>query len=95
MINELKQAFVDQVRTIKWMDDVTKKVTIEKTREMITFIGYPDWLFQQGKLDEYYDDVIIIWLLLLFSQIDIRSLYFLITSTVLRGRAHLKLFLIG
>lgn len=57
MVNEIKQAFVDHVKTINWMDEVTKKVTIEKSREMITFIGYPDWLFKEGKLDEYYADV--------------------------------------
>lgn len=57
MVNELKQSFVDHVKGILWMDDITKKVTIEKTEEMITFIGYPNWLFEQGKLDEYYADV--------------------------------------
>lgn len=60
MINELKQTFVNHVKTIDWMDEATKKVTIEKSQEMISFIGYPNWLFQPGKLDEFYADVSII-----------------------------------
>lgn len=57
MINEIKRAFVQHVESIDWMDSQTKKVTLEKSKEMITFIGYPDWLFEEGELDEYYADV--------------------------------------
>lgn len=57
MVSELKQSFIDHVKEIQWMDDITKKVTIEKIQEMLTFIGYPNWLIEQGKLDEYYADV--------------------------------------
>ncbi|CAH1159649.1 unnamed protein product [Phaedon cochleariae] len=59
MVHELKSAFVKHVNSINWMDSATKKVTLEKSKEMITFIGYPDWLFEKGELDKYYDDVII------------------------------------
>lgn len=60
MVSDLKQAFVDHVKNINWMDHATKEITIEKSQEMISFIGYPDWLFEQGKMDDYYFDVIII-----------------------------------
>ncbi|VEN52696.1 unnamed protein product [Callosobruchus maculatus] len=56
MINEIKQAFVNHVNNINWMDSDTKKVTLEKCKEMISFIGYPNWLLESGKLDEYYED---------------------------------------
>lgn len=57
MINEIKKAFVQHIESINWMDSETKKVTMEKSKEMITFIGYPDWLVEEGKLDDYYKDV--------------------------------------
>ncbi|CAH1963551.1 unnamed protein product [Acanthoscelides obtectus] len=57
MINEMKQAFMNHVYNINWMDWETKRVTLEKCKEMISFVGYPDWLFEDGKLDEYYEDV--------------------------------------
>lgn len=64
MVSEIKQSFVEVVKKIKWMDDITKRVTIEKNQEMITFIGYPNWLFENGKLDEYYADVSLVSILL-------------------------------
>ncbi|XP_057672734.1 endothelin-converting enzyme 1 isoform X2 [Diorhabda carinulata] len=57
MILGLKQAFVNSVNQINWMDKQTKMVTLEKSTEMMSFIGYPDWLFQNGELDKYYNDV--------------------------------------
>ncbi|XP_077301172.1 neprilysin-1-like [Arctopsyche grandis] len=39
------------------MDLPTKKVTIEKVRSMKSLIGFPDWLFEPGKLEEYYEGV--------------------------------------
>lgn len=54
MIQDIKDAFVEHVRNIDWMDAPTKKVTLEKSKEMISFIGYPDWLFKDGALDKKY-----------------------------------------
>ncbi|XP_074037562.1 endothelin-converting enzyme homolog isoform X2 [Leptinotarsa decemlineata] len=59
MVNELKNAFVEHVNGINWMDRATKQVTLEKSKEMLTFIGYPEWLFENGQLDKYYADVVI------------------------------------
>ncbi|KAG5890093.1 hypothetical protein JTB14_003656 [Gonioctena quinquepunctata] len=59
MVSELKNAFVNHVNSINWMDSATKRVTLEKSKEMLTFIGYPDWLFQKGELDKVYADVLI------------------------------------
>ncbi|CAG9861144.1 unnamed protein product [Phyllotreta striolata] len=59
MIEEIKNAFVAHVKGIRWMDGKTKRATLEKTKEMLTFVGYPDWLFQKGKLDEHYSDYVI------------------------------------
>ncbi|XP_072385785.1 endothelin-converting enzyme 1 isoform X1 [Diabrotica undecimpunctata] len=59
MIQGLKDSFINSVNQITWMDSKTKKVTVEKSKETISFIGYPDWLYQEGELDRYYSDVII------------------------------------
>lgn len=55
MINDIKAAFVDHVKTLKWMDKDTKKVTLEKTEEMLSLVGYPDWLFKDGAVDRKYE----------------------------------------
>ncbi|CAG9762242.1 unnamed protein product [Ceutorhynchus assimilis] len=54
MINHIKEAFVEHVQGITWMDSSTKKVTLEKSKEMLSFIGYPDWLFKDGAVDRKY-----------------------------------------
>lgn len=57
MIMEIKHSFVNHVRMIDWMDSVTKARTLEKNKEMMSFIGYPEWLFDNVTLEEYYKDV--------------------------------------
>ncbi|XP_050300077.1 neprilysin isoform X2 [Anthonomus grandis grandis] len=54
MINDIKAAFVEHVRGITWMDDATKKVTLQKSEEMLSLVGYPDWLYEPGALDRKY-----------------------------------------
>ncbi|XP_074037560.1 endothelin-converting enzyme homolog [Leptinotarsa decemlineata] len=60
MLKRLKTAFENHVTNLDWMDNTTKKVTLQKSREMISFLGYPDWLFEKGALDKYYDGLKII-----------------------------------
>lgn len=57
MLDDIKEAFVEQVNSISWMDKDTKKATLEKCQEMISFIGYPEWLFHEGALEVYYEGV--------------------------------------
>ena len=40
-----------------WMDQRTKQATLEKNRKMESQIGFPDWLFTENELDEYYENV--------------------------------------
>lgn len=54
MINDIKDSFVEHVHGLSWMDDPTKEVTLEKSEEMRSFVGYPDWLFKEGALDKKY-----------------------------------------
>lgn len=58
MINDIKNAFIQHVQGITWMDKATRQVTLEKAAEMLSFVGYPDWLFKDGALDRKYQGVI-------------------------------------
>lgn len=57
MLDNIKQAFASMVLRTDWMDQRTKLATLEKNRKMKTQIGFPDWLFAEKELDEYYESV--------------------------------------
>lgn len=53
----MKNALARLVGRAKWMDDDTKLATYEKIEQMKTLIGFPDWLLEEGKLEEYYQGI--------------------------------------
>lgn len=57
MLDDIKQAFASLVLRTDWMDQQTKKATLEKNRKMESQIGFPDWLFDEKVLNEYYEGV--------------------------------------
>ncbi|XP_041981184.1 endothelin-converting enzyme 2 [Aricia agestis] len=57
MLNEMKNALARLVGKAKWMDDDTKLATYQKIIEMRTLVGYPNWLFKKGYIEDYYDGV--------------------------------------
>lgn len=57
MIENIKETFRNLVLKTNWMDSYTKKQTMEKVNAMKSFIGFPDWLFNQTKLDGFYDGI--------------------------------------
>ncbi|XP_022902040.2 neprilysin [Onthophagus taurus] len=59
MLKNIKDAFVERVKKITWMDDETKDATLEKSSEMVSFIGFPEWLLNKTALEIYYDGIII------------------------------------
>uniref|UniRef100_A0AAR5PYJ0 Endothelin-converting enzyme 1 n=2 Tax=Dendroctonus ponderosae TaxID=77166 RepID=A0AAR5PYJ0_DENPD len=84
MISDIKVAFIDHVRGIRWMDADTKKITLEKSEEMLSFIGYPDWLFQEGALDRKYWGLEINETTYLSNMVSIIMQYSIETLTSLR-----------
>ena len=42
LINNLKEALSDRIKTLDWMDDATKKAALEKLAAFQVKIGYPD-----------------------------------------------------
>lgn len=75
MLNDIKAAFMRRVNGISWMDAETKKVTLEKSREMLSFIGFPKWLLEKGAIEEYYGNVIHVFCVLSYSYFK-KMVYF-------------------
>ena len=45
LVNNLKEALADRIKTLDWMDEPTKKEALKKLAAMNVKIGYPDkWL---------------------------------------------------
>lgn len=58
MLSNIKNSFESLVSTLSWMDLPTKRATVEKVRSMKSLIGFPEWLFEPGKLEEYYEGMV-------------------------------------
>lgn len=54
MIDNIRYAFDNIVYEINWMDSGTKCSTLEKSRAMRSLIGFPEWILEPEKLDEFY-----------------------------------------
>eukprot|EP00057_Strongylocentrotus_purpuratus_P003151 XP_003726040.1 PREDICTED: membrane metallo-endopeptidase-like 1 [Strongylocentrotus purpuratus] len=57
MIKYLKRAFKEMLKENEWMDDNTREVAAEKCDAMQELVGYPDWLFDEERLNEEYEDL--------------------------------------
>lgn len=57
MLEDIREAFSSLVFKTDWMDQKTKTATLEKSNKMTSYIGFPDWLFDEEKLDEYYKGI--------------------------------------
>lgn len=57
MLANIKEAFVQRVKTLTWMDDDTKSATLDKSEEMVSFIGFPEWLMNKTAIEYYYSGV--------------------------------------
>ena len=42
---------------VDWMDQATRIKAEEKLKFISPMIGYPDWILNAAKLDEYYENV--------------------------------------
>ncbi|KJH41117.1 peptidase family M13 [Dictyocaulus viviparus] len=59
MIDSLHDAFYAMVTENDWMDKATKAIALDKAKHMLKQIGYPDFILDDKKLDEYYDGLLI------------------------------------
>lgn len=54
MLKDIQNAFNNLVRSITWMDEKTKTETLNKSYNMRSFIGYPEWIKNETALNEFY-----------------------------------------
>ncbi|GMT15635.1 hypothetical protein PFISCL1PPCAC_6932 [Pristionchus fissidentatus] len=59
MIDDITTAFIEILRENTWMDEATKKEALKKADNMIRLIGYADWVLDDGKLDVWYEKLVI------------------------------------
>ncbi|CAD5210385.1 unnamed protein product [Bursaphelenchus okinawaensis] len=54
MVKDLREAFRTMLEENTWMKAETKQYALKKAEEMQALIGYPDFVFNDTELDEYY-----------------------------------------
>uniref|UniRef100_A0A914CI21 Uncharacterized protein n=1 Tax=Acrobeloides nanus TaxID=290746 RepID=A0A914CI21_9BILA len=54
MIEDLRDAFRNMVLENDWMEEQTQQYALEKANNMASLIGFPDFLYNDTGLDDYY-----------------------------------------
>ncbi|ETN81757.1 peptidase family M13 [Necator americanus] len=57
MIDDLQEAFHEMVTTSDWMDNQTKAIALNKAKQMLRKVAYPDFVLDDAKLDDYYSGI--------------------------------------
>ncbi|XP_054713276.1 endothelin-converting enzyme homolog isoform X1 [Uloborus diversus] len=55
MINEIRDAFKENLPLLKWMDPETRKLAKEKADAITDMIGFPEFILDPKKLDKKYE----------------------------------------
>ncbi|RWS19320.1 neprilysin-like protein [Leptotrombidium deliense] len=57
MIEDIREAFLEILKEVDWMDEETKNVAKMKAETMEQKIGFPEYIFNSTELDAEYDGV--------------------------------------
>lgn len=57
MINEVRDAFKQNLRNLTWMEKRTRRLAEEKANAISDMIGFPDYILNDAKLDRKYADL--------------------------------------
>ena len=57
MVTRIKVEFEKILKTVPWMDDITRVSALAKVKSMVTHIGYPDELMDDQKLIDFYKNI--------------------------------------
>lgn len=57
MVRDIRAEFETILKEVEWMDDETRKNALDKAKSMATHIAYPDELLDDTKLEEFYQNV--------------------------------------
>ena len=54
MVENLREGMISVLKEADWLEKETREYAIEKARAVTLQLGYPDWLYDDKKLDSYY-----------------------------------------
>ncbi|XP_060561809.1 endothelin-converting enzyme homolog isoform X3 [Ruditapes philippinarum] len=74
MIEEVKTAFKNNLPSLRWMDDETRKAAVDKANSVIDMIGFPEYILNKTRLNKEYKNLKIN--ASEYFQNNIRNLYF-------------------
>lgn len=57
IVNRIHKEFVLTLQNASWIDDTTKEYAVTKAEALGIFIGYPEWLLNDTKLEEVYGGI--------------------------------------
>lgn len=55
IVNRIHQEFILTLQNATWIDETTKNYAIAKAEALGIFIGYPEWLLNDTRLEAVYD----------------------------------------
>lgn len=57
LIFDIWENFINFLQTVEWMDEKTRKEAIRKAKALLIFIGHPNELTENNKLEDYYSNL--------------------------------------
>ncbi|ORX76355.1 zincin [Anaeromyces robustus] len=57
MVENIKEAMINRIQKIEWLDDETREYTIQKVSKMKEIIGYSDDIMDPKKLYQLYENI--------------------------------------
>jgi len=57
IVHLILDTFVDNLKTNSWMDEQTKRKAVEKARNILLVVGYPEWYKNTGFIETMYSQV--------------------------------------
>lgn len=58
MFESIREAFGEILQENVWMDEATKRSSLEKIQKVNVFNGFSDFILEDWKLDDFYSDVL-------------------------------------
>ncbi|XP_046849967.1 neprilysin-3-like isoform X2 [Xenia sp. Carnegie-2017] len=55
LVSEIRNVFINNLKSVEWMDQQTREKAEEKAKVILENVGYPDYLRSKKDLDEKYD----------------------------------------
>jgi len=53
----LKRGLQDRLNKLTWMEEKSKRIAIEKVKQMVDKAGYPSWMTDNDFIDQQYYEV--------------------------------------